>query len=98
LETSLRSDSIVTLVATANGEDPIDRVKGWGLLDELAFQKSFSEAKGKLGIRRSNAELPLPWKNALPVLVVKAAELGGESAGDVLLKDVELVVPYKADS
>lgn len=96
--TSLRSDSIVALVATANGGDPLDRVKGWGHLDEAVFKESFVEAKGKLGVRRESSDLPLPWRNALPVLIAKADESQGESGNSLLLSEVELVVPFKPDS
>lgn len=96
--TSLRSDSVVALVATANGGDPLDRVRGWSHLDEAVFKESFVEAKGKLGVRRDGSDLALPWKNALPVLVAKADESRDESGNSLLLGEVELVVPYKPNS
>ncbi|MDR0184260.1 FtsK/SpoIIIE domain-containing protein [Lysobacter arvi] len=95
--TSLRSDSVVALVATANGGDPLDRIRGWGHLDEAVFKESFVDAKGKLGVRREGSDLPLPWKNALPVLVAKADESRDESGNSLLLRQIELVVPYKPD-
>lgn len=96
--TSLRSDSVVALVATASGGDPLDRIRGWGHLDEAVFKESFVEAKGKLGVRREGSDLPLPWKNALPVLVAKTDESSDESGNSLLLGEVELVVPCKPDS
>lgn len=95
--TSLRSDSIVALVATANSIDPVDRIKGWGLLGEAAFKDSFVEAKGKLVVLRKGAELTPPWKDAMPVLVAKTGESAGEHDNVLLLDEIELVVPYKAD-
>lgn len=96
-KTSLRSDSVVALVATANGADPLDRIRGWGHLDEVVFKESFVEAKGRLGVRREGADLPLPWKNALPVLVAKIDESRDAYGNSLLLGEVELVVPYKPD-
>ena len=95
--TSLRSDSVVALVASANGSDPLDRIRGWGHLDEAVFKESFVEAKGKLGVRREGFDLPLPWKNALPILVAKADELKEDSGDGLLFSEIELVVPYKPD-
>lgn len=93
--TSLRSDSVVALVATADGCDPLDRIRGWGHLDEAVFRESFVEAKGKLSVRREGADLPLPWKNSLPVLVAKIDESRDASGSSLLLREIELVVPYK---
>ncbi len=96
--TSLRSDSVIAFVATANGGDPLDRIRGWGQLDEVVFKESFVDAKGKLGVRRDGSDLPLPWKNAQPLLIAKANESRDESGNSLLLREVELVVPYKPDS
>lgn len=98
LETGLWSDSIIALVATAEGENPLDRIRGWGQLDENTFKDSFVDAKGKLLVRRDGAELPLPWPKALPVLVAKAGESIDDISDKLLLEGVELIVPYKPDS
>lgn len=96
-QTTLRTDSIVALVAMADGEDALDRIKGWGSLAESSFKDSFVEAKGKLGIRHNGAELVQPWNAASQLLVAKASESIGSSGTLLQIENIELVVPFKPD-
>lgn len=89
-KSSLRTDSIVALVAGEATGTLANRIAGWGGLGETEFKETFVDAKGKLRVLRDGNDLPFPWKNAPAVLV--AAE--GEFCGDeFVLARVEFVVP-----
>lgn len=91
--TSLRSDSIVALVAGGASPGVRDRARGWSLLSETDFKESFVDAKGKLRVVRDGNELQAPWKNAPAVLVAGGDECSVE---DLALREVELVVPLNS--
>lgn len=91
--TSLRSDSIVALVALSVARAPLDRMSGWAALSEADFKDSYVDAKGKLRVLRHGIELQSPWKNAPSVLVAAATDPVDQQAGTFELEDVELIVP-----
>lgn len=89
-KTSLRTDSIVALVAGETSSQLVNRIAGWGGLGETEFKETFVDAKGKLRLLRDGNDLPSPWKNAPAVLVAGESECQGD---ELLLAGVELVVP-----
>jgi len=89
-KTSLRTDSIVALVAGETAGTLANRIAGWGGLGETEFKETFVDAKGKLRVLRDGNDLPSPWKNAPAVLVAAEAECSGD---ELVLAGVELVVP-----
>lgn len=91
-KTSLRSDSIVALVARGTSTSGPERIAGWGGLCETEFKESYVEAKGKLRVVRNGAELNSPWKNA-PAVLVAAGDDEDVAGGELVLREVELVVP-----
>jgi len=94
-ETSLFSDSVVTRVALAVGVDRALRAKGWGALLEDDFRKSYVEARGRLRVRRSGCDLPVPLGSLAPVLIATPAETVHGQNYDCELRDLELIVPFK---
>lgn len=88
-KTSLRSDSIVALIA-GEASGATERAKGWSLLGETDFKESYVDAKGKLRVLRDGNDLQAPWKNAPAVLVAGGGECNEEG---LVLHEVELVVP-----
>lgn len=88
--TSLRTDSIVALVAGETSSQLVNRIAGWGGLGETDFKETFVDAKGKLRLLRDGNDLPSPWRNAPAVLVAVESECRGD---ELLLAGVELVVP-----
>jgi hypothetical protein len=89
-KTSLRTDSIVALVAGDTTSELANRIDGWGNLCETEFEGTFVDAKGKLRLLRDGNDLPSPWKNAPAVLVAAETECQGD---EFLLAGIELVIP-----
>lgn len=89
-KTSLRTESIVALIAGETTSALVDRITGWGSLGETDFEQNFVDAKGKLRVLREGNDLPFPWKNAPAVLIADEPECQGE---ELFLAGVELVVP-----
>ena len=93
----LRSDSPVAYIALSTSTERLDKIWGWASLKEEDFANSFVDAKGKLSLRRLDAEFPSPWKHALPLIVARTQECSDERTRSIALEEIELVIPYKED-